>query len=313
MAETQLYLLLDANVFAGYYAPQTFTKNTLDAGDRIQTIIDSVRKGCSPQIKLLVPEICVAEAQTVLSKHANSKWKGKRKRDDKQAIHGRTYQGIVKKMRSDLHGGNLIESVPLQRYHVLAKHLVTPIDHHLHLKQQGNNNVVKELGGTDQLICGTAARLTPLLGAETLVFITTDYRLMKGLEKAQKVTEKRATAWGVIDVAKDIGIQWNVSIYPQAIHLSRISESKLRDLFGSWPLPLIKKKPRQRPRDVREDEIEELVDRYRAIGIGRDRLPYSPQMTALTQQFNKATGHSMSEGEVWTLLIARLKRGSGRL
>lgn len=312
--DPSLYVLLDANIFAGYYAPQTLTKTTRPAGQRIENIIESVRNGCSRHVKLLAPEICVAEAQTVLSKHANPKWKGpKKKKDDPQSIHGRSYKTIVRDMRADLHGGHLIESVPLQRYHVLAKHLITPIDHRLHLRKQDGSGYVKELGGTDQLICGMAICLTRLLGQRRLVLLTTDYRLEKVMAKARKVKERQARAWGIIDVSKDIGFEWHSGIYPRTVHLSRASEELLRGLFGSWPLPLRVATSSGRRRTVTEREVELLVERYRAIGHGRDRLPYSPEMKSLTSQFNNATGHTLSEGVIWRVLIHRLKRGQGGL
>jgi hypothetical protein len=292
------------------------TKNTRFAGHRIVNIIESVRNGCSPHLKLLVPEICVAEAQTVLSKHANPKWKGpgrRRKKDDPQSIHGKTYKSIVQRLRMDLHGGRLIESVPLQRYHVLAKHLITPIDHQLQLRKQDGKGYVKELGGTDQLICGMAIWLTRFLGQPRIVLLTTDYRLGKVMERARRVKATQAKAWGLIDVATDIGFEWCPGIYPRTVHLERASDESLRGLFGSWPLPLEKRRPRDRSRDVTKDDIELLMQRYRAIGVGRDWLPYSTQMMALAKQFNDATGHSLTEGEIWRLLIDRLKRGGGRL
>ena len=126
----------------------------------------------------------------------NPNWKGKTKKEDSQSIHGKKYKTIVKQLRADLHGGRLIESIPLQRYHVLAKHLITPIDHHLHLKHQDGKSVVKELGGTDQLICGMAVWLAKLLGRDKLIVVTTDYRLMKVMDKARKVTQKQGADLG---------------------------------------------------------------------------------------------------------------------
>ena len=114
-------------------------------------------------------------------------------------------------------------------------------------------------------------------------------------------------------MAADIGFEWHPNIYPRAVHLSRITENGLRDIFGCWPLPLKKRAPLKKARSVKEKEIDRLIVRYRAIGVGRDRLPYSPQMNSLTRQFNDATGHQLTEGEVWRLLIDRLKRGGGRL
>ena len=309
------YILLDANVLAGYYAPQTFNKSSQPAEEKIQNLIDSVRNGCSPHIRLLTPEICVSEVQTVLSKHTRSKWKGKgRKGDDPQAIHGKSYKTIVNKMRMDLHGGNLIESIPLARYHVLAKHLITPVDHHLHLKSKDGKQALKELGGTDQLICGMAIWLTRFLGQDRLYVFTADYRLAKVLEKAKKLKDKQIDSWGIRDVAeKNIGFTWTRTCLPNGIYLPSATEKQLRGIFGSWPLPTNKKSKLKATKKIRSTEIEKLLSLYKAIGIGRDRLPYTQHMTLLTTQFNDATGRELTESEVWKHLIGRLKKGGGKL
>ena len=210
-AAPSLYLLLDANVLAGYYAPQTFTKQTAPAAARIANIVGSVRAECSPHIRLLTPEVCVAEAQTVLSKHANPKWKGpRRKRDDDKAIHGTAYKSIRKNMTKDLHGGRLIESIPLQRYHVLAKHLVSPVDHRTHLRHPSGKSMGNDLGGTDQLICGMAIWLNRFLGKDRLALLTTDYRMWKVMEKAKKVSHRQAQSWGLVETAEQrIGCGWS--------------------------------------------------------------------------------------------------------
>ncbi len=311
----QRYILLDANLLAGYYAPQTLNATSKPSKEKIVNLIDSVRIGCASHVRLLTPEICVSEAQTVLSKHANSKWKGKKsKSGDPQAIHGKSYKAMVKKMRADLHGGCVIESIPLARYHVLAKHLITPVDHNLHIKQRDGIKAVKEMGGTDQLICGMAIWLTRLLGQERLFLFTADYRLHKVLEKARKITPKQAKAWGIVDVAKDnIGFEWSSSFFPQHVYLPQATDKQLRTIFGSWPLPTKLKKTMKTSRSVKKAEIEQLLQLYKDKGIGRDRLPYSSHMKQLTQQFNLTTGHKLSEGEVWTHLLSRLKQGGGQV
>ncbi|QGQ21950.1 hypothetical protein F1728_04260 [Gimesia benthica] len=315
MSAPEKYILLDANLLAGYYAPQTFNKYSKPAEDKITNLIDAVRTGCAPHARLLTPEICVSEAQTVLSKHANSKWKGTMpKSGDTEAIHGKSYKTIVKKMREDLHGGNVIESIPLARYHVLAKHLITPIDHNLHLKQRVGNKPVKEMGGTDQLICGMAIWLTRFLGHERLHVFTADYRMYKVLEKARKITPRQMETWGIIEMAeKNIGFSWSADYFPQYVYLPQASDKQLRDIFGSWPLPTTKKKTLKHPKAVKEADVETLLALYKAIGVGRDRLPYSPKIEILTRQFNDSTGHSLSEAEIWSYLISRLKKGGGKL
>jgi len=314
MSCPEVYLILDANVLAGYYAPQTFNKSSMPAADKISNIIDSVQKGCSPHIKLLTPEICVAEAQTVLSKHANPTWMGKSKREHSQAIHGKTYKKIVTTMRADLHGGKLIESIPLQRYHVLAKHLITPIDHNLRIRKKDGKDFTKELGGTDQLICGISIWLTRLLGQERVWVVTADYRLAKVLEKAHKVTDQQFVKWGIKEVAeKNIGFHFSKEIYPNPLYLPTATDKQLRKIFGCYPLPLKKKKSLKKQRNVRNTDINKLVELYKNIGVGRDNFPYSENIKKLSKQFTDATGLTLTEPELWRILLNRLKKGGGKV
>jgi hypothetical protein len=313
MSLPEVYLILDANLLVGYYAPQTFNATSIPAADKIVNIIDSVRKGCSPNIKLLMPEICVAEAQTVLSKYANTKWTGKNKREEPQSIHGATYRKIVKQMRDDLHGGKLIESIPLQRYHVLAKHLITPIDHNLRKPTKDGKNYIKEMGGTDQLICGMAIWMTRMLGQRRVYVVTADYRLAKVLEKAHRVTDQQFENWGIKEMAEEnIGFHFSREIYPNVLYLPKSTDAHLRKIFGSWKLPLKKKKPLKYPK-IKNNDIEKMVELYKKVGVGRDNLPYSKEMKLLVRQFNDATGHSIKEDELWRILINRLKKGLGRI
>ena len=313
MTTPSLYVLLDANVLAGYYAPQTLIRG--DAAERIKILINSVRCGCSTHIRLLTPEICMAEAQTVLSKHCIRKWHGdKPKRDDPKAIHGRRYGSLVKQMKDDLHGGKLIESVPLARYHVLAKKLITPIDHNLRLPQKNGKGIVTELGGTDQLICGTAIWLSRFLGPSRFCVVTADYRLHKVLTRARSATPAQARRWRLDDFARDsFGWAWSREIMPRSVYLPAATETQLRSVFGDWPLPTKKRKKPRLGKKIRQKDIEALVTLYKNMAIARDRLPYSEHIKRLCQQFQHTTGLTIGESELWILLLGRLKKGGGRL
>jgi hypothetical protein len=313
MTTPSLYVLLDANVLAGYYAPKTLIRG--NAAERIKMLIDSVRCGCSSHIRLLTPEICMAEAQTVLSKYCIRKWNGhKPKREDPQAIHGKTYRALVRQMRDDLHGGKLIESVPLARYHVLAKKLITTIDHNLRLPTKDGNGYLKELGGTDQLICGTAIWLSRFLGPSRFCVVTADYRLHKVLTRARSATPAQARLWRLDDFARDtFGWAWSREIMPRSIYLPTATETQMRSIFGAWPLPTQKRKAIRQGSIARGKDIETLLMLYKNMAITRDRLPYSDQITQLCQQLQHTTGLSISERELWALLLGRLKKGGGRL
>jgi hypothetical protein len=110
MPEALKYVLLDANLLAGYYAPQTLNCSGV-ATVRIAAIIDAVRVGTRPEVKRLAPSICVAEAFTVLSKCANVRWEGRAKRSIKRTIHARTYKKLHDRLAGDVHHARLIERV----------------------------------------------------------------------------------------------------------------------------------------------------------------------------------------------------------
>ena len=309
------YLLLDANLLAGYYAPQTLTcDNAEETRSRIETVVESIRCGCSPHLRLLVPEICVAETQTVLSKHANPKWKGAvRKKDDTKSIHGKSYASLQEKMTADLHGGNLIESIPLQRYHLLAKHLITPIDHQTHIMPRQRGQRPRELGGTDQLICGMAFWLHRFLGPERMVVITADYRMARVLEKARKLKASQLENWGVQEAAKQaFAATVSHASFPHVIYLPKATAKQLQAWFGCWPLPLKKARAAPSEEPPTKQHIETMVALYKAMGTGRDKLPYSPKLRELARQFADATGRHLSDKQFWEVLIKRLKAGDGK-
>lgn len=311
MEPPSLYLLLDACVLAGYYAPQTLIDTNPKATERIEILIKSVKCGGAPHVRLLTPEICVAEAQTVLSKHAHAGWNRKLKRDNQKAIHKKSYGTLKKQMRKDLHGGRHVESIPLQRYHILARHLVTPVDHALHLPNRKGRKPLPALGSSDQLISGVAVWMNKLLGNDRLCVVSSDYRLCKVLEKCKKTKQAAAEKLGLIDMAEEIGFDWSIDIYPNVLHLNNATDKQLANLLGAWPLPTRKRKDDKRiRRSVTKCDVDYLVELYSALKIGRDRLPYTDKMRKLVSDFNRGTGHQLSESEVWERLLGRLKKGS---
>ena len=308
-----LYILLDTCLLAGYYAPQTLLKHR-KAADRITILINSVKNQASPHLRLLSPEICVAETQTVLSKYAYAGWHRESKSKKPESIHGKTYKTLKKEMREDFHGGRCIESIPLQRYHVLAKHLVAAVDHTFHQKRRNGKDPVNPLGGVDQLIAGTAVWLSRFLGEGRLILVSTDQRLVAVMNRCRKLKLERAQKLGFCDVCDEIGIVWSQSLYPEAVHLETVSDKHLQTLFGAWPLPTTKSRRSTRLSEGIDDaELGVLVDLYQRLGIGRDRLPYSEYMTSLQAMFERATGKRVHEAVLWKRLLGQLKKGSSAI
>ena len=314
-----LFLLLDSCVVAGYYAPSTLQKRP-QARDRIKIIIDAVKKCYRTDIKLLIPNVCVAEAFTVLSKYANVRWQGKPKKKVKGAIHGKSYGGMRRQFATDIHNGSLIEQVELNRYHLLARHFVSAVDHQTPMLRMQRSDApgskskktINALSATDQLIGGMAIWLSRLLGEDRFRLVTSDYRMVKILRKGRKVTVLQARQWGLDELAKEIDIPWSPDVFPHVIDLENDSDKSLRAILGIWPLPTRSTKKRK-AKVASTRDIAKLVKLYQDVGIARDRLPYTDKMKVLTKAFCIETGLDLPEQEVWKLLIGRLKQGKGKL
>jgi hypothetical protein len=64
------FVLLDANVVAGYYLPESLDWKR--ARPRIKELIDSVRAEASPEVFLYIPSICIAEVFGVFHKYTHA-------------------------------------------------------------------------------------------------------------------------------------------------------------------------------------------------------------------------------------------------
>lgn len=283
------------------------------AADRCRHLNRWVESGAPSPVRFFTPEVCVAEARTVLAKLATTQWqKNPRKKSNSQAIHNKKYKTLIRRFRSDLHGGRRIESIPLQRYHVLGIHLVMPIDHRIRIpKPDKKADTTHVMGGIDQLICGTAIWLNRQIGNDSVAILSSDYRLVRAMQIARGYSRERAEKAGVLAMAEEIGIEWSNTIYPRAFNLGKCSEDDLRLILGSWPPPHRRPSRRERaanrPLTRRDERV--LIDRYVAIGVSRDRLPYSSSMTRLVLDFNAETGHRYSEQDAWRELLRLGKTG----
>jgi hypothetical protein len=298
------YVLLDANVTAGFYAPQTLLDGDR-AVHRMEVLFAAVRTKARPDIRLLIPNFCIAEVFNVFSKRAFPRHTGKAKRDDRQSIHGKAYGRIFDDFTRDIHNAHLIEQVELNRYHILARHFIAPVDHHVYKKKD------RPLSAVDQLIGGMAIWLSRLLGPNRFCLLTGDARLVRVLKRGRTVTPKQAIRWGLRDVEDRIGLDWNPAIYPQVIDVKRADEKELAQFFGEWPLP--KKVVRNRRTKLSQDQRKTLYHLYCKLGVGRDALPYSKEMRQLRRSFRTATGLLLKERELWHFLLRSLKRGMRRL
>ena len=105
---------------------------------------------------------------------------------------------------------------------------------------------------------------------------------------------------------------WSPELFPRVIDLENDNDKSLREFFGVWPLPVKQAKPKKAKKPTAK-HVEKLIECYKAIGVARDRLPYTDAMKELVKTFKNKTGFDLDEGEAWELLLARLKKGTGGL
>lgn len=238
-----MYLLLDANVAAGYYLPRSLKSKI--ARNRIEMIFDSVRSGQRNDFFYL-PNFCVAEVFSVLMKHSFGTWN----KQVKKTINTKHYNRIVAQFQEDIHNGKFIYHYELSRYHVLGMNLVAPIDHYFQIarsrkstskklskqgKKVGPN--VTPMGTFDHLIISMGIHLAHVHGNANVAVVSTDERLTNVLAKCKSSISANTIRRLKLDKAETLtGRSFSSNVFPKHLNLKSCTQSDLKDVFGEWPL-----------------------------------------------------------------------------
>jgi hypothetical protein len=226
------YLLLDANVVAGYYLPKSLA--SAKARNRIEVILNAVRSGQRDYF-LYIPTFCIAETFGVFMKHAFGKWNRHVQRSGGR-IDRRGYERLVEQFQKDIHNGSFINQYELSRYHVLGINLVAPIDHHFQISR--GKKYHRPMGTFDHLIIAMGIQLAHVHGAENVVVVTADSRLTDVLEKCKSGLKPSVIKKLKLHIAERVtGRPFSASRYPQHANLKDATKAQLSDVFGTWPLP----------------------------------------------------------------------------
>lgn len=226
-----MYILLDANVTAGYYLPRSL--NSKVAGDRIRVIFDAARSGKS-DFFFYLPNFCVAEVFSVFMKHSFGSWNGHVSK--KGTIDTRVYSSLVEQFQDDIHNGKFIYHYELSRYHVLGINLVAPVDHYYRFRR-GNKRRVVPMGTFDHLIISMGVHLSRIHGRDNVVVVSTDDRLTDILHKCcagiSKGTQRKLH---LENAEKLTGVPFAPNTFPRGINLKTATKAELCEIFGTWPL-----------------------------------------------------------------------------
>lgn len=147
------------------------------------------------------------------------------------------YKTICNCFHEYIRHGAVLEQYELNRYHVLATDLISPIDHRYRIyRDRKSKKNVRPMGATDHLIVAMGMVLTRIHGRENVVLLTTDRRMVKAVERATGMNQNTADSMRLPERAASLGYTWGPEMYPQVLNLTHAADRQLEDFFGDWPL-----------------------------------------------------------------------------
>lgn len=307
-SERRRFVLLDANLVVGYYLPESLS--SVSARPHIKNIIDAVRNGGVPEIFLYIPDPCIPEVFAVFAKYFFATWDRQVKKNLSKKLKKADYEAMLSKFQKDLHNGKLLNQVELNPYHILATHLISPVDANYEYYRNRHNQKVKRnkkmMGATDHTIIAMGINLSRIHGRGNFTVLTADHRLADILTRAISVRRNKAEKLGLLETAKELGLEYGKDIYPHVINLAKTTRKELRGFFGMWPLPTkpIIKKPMLR---LHAADCQLLADLREKSGIGRDSLPYTDTFESICREFECIKGQAVDRHVAW-MAIGRVEK-----
>jgi len=304
------FVLLDANIVAGYYLPESL--ESVQAKKRIKNIIDAVRNGGTLEVLLFIPNLCIPEVFAVFAKYGFAIWERSVKRNLPKGIKKTRYKEIRENFRSDLHRGSLLQPIELNRYHILAADLISPVDANFEYYRNRQNRKTKRykkmMGAADHTIIGMGINLSKIHGRNNFAILTADRRLADILTRANSVNKNTAKRLGLVKTAQELGLEYGANIYPYVINLANATKNELRRFFGVWPLPMkpINKKLMS---SLSPSDCQLLSELRRKLGIGRDSLPYTDNFELICREFERIKGQAVDRNAAWRAIGRVEKKG----
>jgi len=308
------FVLLDANLVAGYYLPESLS--LVSARPRIKNIMDAVRNKCAPEVFLYIPEICIPEVFAVFARYFFATWDKQVRKNLSTKLKRTDYDKILKKFRNDLHYGALLYQVELNRYHILATDLISSVDayyqHYRTRKNAKRRTRKKMMGAADHTIIGMGINLSKIHGRDNFAILTADHRLADILIRATSVKRNTAEKLELLKTAKKLGLEYGKNVYPRVINLAKTTKNELKEFFGVWPLPLkpIIKKPILKKLSASDCKL--LAELRKKSGVGRDSLPYTKTFESICHEFESIKGRSIDQHAAWMAIGRFEKKGKKR-
>lgn len=306
------FVLLDANLVAGYYLPESLS--SVRTRPYIQNLMDSVRNEGSPEVLLYIPELCIPEVFAVFAKYRFATWDRSVQKNLSKKFKKSDYDTVLASFQNDIRNNCFLNRVELNNYHILATHLISRVDanfeYYRKRKTQKATRQKKMMGAVDHSIIGIGINLTKIHGRENFVICTADHRFADILTRATSVKPITAKKLGLPEIAKDLGLEYSKYIYPRVINLAKTTKTELQDFFRVWPLPTDPMTRKQLVKLTSED-CKLLVELREKSGVGRDSLPYTYAFESICRKFESIRGHAVNRNAAW-MAIGRIEKKGKR-
>lgn len=302
------FVLLDANLIAGYYLPESLTH--VIAREHIKNIIESVKAGGASDVLLYIPQLCIPEVLSVFAKYSFATWDRQVKKNLRNKLTESDYTALVERFLVDIHKRRILNQVELNQYDILATRLISLVDAKYEYYRNRRDMKVKKkmMSAADHTIIGMGICLSRIHGRDNFAVLTADHRLADILKRATAVKLNTAKKLGLLETAQESGLEYNKDIYPHVINLAKTSKKELKEFFGEWPLPTkpIVRKPLLK---LSDEDGQFLVQLRQQSGKGRDSLPYTDAFESICRKFEQWKGQVVDRNTAW-LAIGRIeKRG----
>jgi hypothetical protein len=226
------YVLLDACVAAAHYAPKTTMSANLRkrAGALLSGHSDEVA------VQFLIPNFCIAEVFAVFEKY---RW-------------GRTWNKHVKKQHclmttefskarahfhAAIHNGAKILQQDLNRYHILAVDLISPVNNAYSIQRKKGKNAKKDprpASTYDMLVAAMGIWLQHQFGKDNFTLITGDARICQVVARAKSVSLAAPMKQHLRAIAEGLGLSYSPSLYPEVINLINAAPRELKVRLPGW-------------------------------------------------------------------------------
>jgi hypothetical protein len=181
-----------------------------------------------------MPNFCIAEVFAVFEKYRWGRTWNPQVRAA-QALTAAQFSSSRQRFRSAIHNGGKILQVALDRYHILAVDLISPINNAYKIKR--NRKKTKDVTPAktyDMLIVAMGIWLQQQYGQDRLTVVTGDSRLRDVVERAKSVKLSNAMRAHLQETATALGLTYCPELYPTVINLTGATKSALRDRFPAW-------------------------------------------------------------------------------